>query len=70
MLDRLRGETLLERQGWVRPGMLAEPIRDAIERRWVPAQLWHLLVLEHWLEKNATASVGTSAPAGEPLGVV
>jgi asparagine synthase (glutamine-hydrolysing) len=52
MLDRLRGETRLERGGWIRPGALAEPVREAAARQWVPVQIWHLLVLEHWLEKN------------------
>ena len=52
MLDRLRGETRLEREGWIRPGSLAEPLLEAAARQWVPVQIWHLLVLEHWLEKN------------------
>jgi asparagine synthase (glutamine-hydrolysing) len=54
MLDRLRGDTLLERQGWVRRGALDAPLREAFGRRWVPVQLWHLLVLEHWLERDAS----------------
>jgi len=56
MLDRLRGETLLEREGWIRRGVLEVPVRDAVKRKWVPTQLWHLLVLERWLEKNGTRS--------------
>ena len=52
MLDRLRGDTLLERQGWIRRGALDAPLREALARRWVPVQLWHLLVLEHWLERD------------------
>jgi asparagine synthase (glutamine-hydrolysing) len=52
MLDRLRGETRLERAGWIRPGSLAEPVRQAVAGQWAPVQIWHLLVLEHWLEKN------------------
>ncbi|HUI82007.1 MAG TPA: asparagine synthase (glutamine-hydrolyzing) [Bryobacteraceae bacterium] len=70
MLDRLRGETLLERQGWIAPGALDEPLREALQRCWVPVQLWHLLVLEHWLEKDASArhrasgSVEMPQPAG------
>ena len=55
MLDRLRGGTLLESQGWIAPGALDDPLREALHRRWVPVQLWHLLVLEHWLEKDASA---------------
>jgi asparagine synthase (glutamine-hydrolysing) len=52
MLDRLRGETRLERDGWIRPGALRHPVDQAVARQWVPVQIWHLLVLEHWLEKN------------------
>jgi asparagine synthase (glutamine-hydrolysing) len=63
MLDRLSGDTLLESEQWVRPGALAAPVREAIANQWVPAQLWHLLVLEHWLEKN---SAGVSGVEAEP----
>jgi asparagine synthase (glutamine-hydrolysing) len=52
MLDRLRGEPRLERDGWIRPGSLSGPVDEAVARRWVPVQIWHLLVLEHWLEKS------------------
>jgi asparagine synthase (glutamine-hydrolysing) len=52
MLDRLRQGTALERDAWVRRGSLEAPLRDALRRRWIPAQLWRLLVLDHWLEKN------------------
>ena len=64
MLDRLSGDTLLEREHWIRPGSLTEPVREAIANQWIPPQLWHLLVLEHWLEKNSTATPGLErAPA-------
>jgi asparagine synthase (glutamine-hydrolysing) len=52
MLDPLREGTILERDGWVRRGALEAPILDALSRRWVPIQLWRLLVLEHWLQKD------------------
>lgn len=65
MLDRLRGETLLERQGWIRRGALEAPVREAIGQRWVPTQIWHLLVLDHWLEKHGTRS-GSKANASIP----
>jgi asparagine synthase (glutamine-hydrolysing) len=54
-LDRLTGATELERQGWVRKGSLERPIQEARARRWVPTQLWFLLILEHWLERQSTA---------------
>ncbi|MFY9724699.1 MAG: asparagine synthase (glutamine-hydrolyzing) [Bryobacteraceae bacterium] len=80
MLDRLRQGTALERDGWVCRGSLEEPLRDALRRRWIPVQLWRLLVLDHWLEKNrvrasedlhsalsAPATAAGSGPAGPPL---
>ena len=57
MLDELREDTLLERDGWIRRGALREPIQAALNRRRVPVQVWNLLVLEHWLRKNAGRSV-------------
>jgi hypothetical protein len=60
MLDGLRQGTALERDGWVRRGSLEAPLRDALRRRWIPVQLWRLLVLDHWLKRNR-------APAFEDL---
>jgi asparagine synthase (glutamine-hydrolysing) len=54
VLGRLGEGTILERDGWVRPGSLRESLREALAARWVPVQLWRLLVLEHWMEKNPT----------------
>jgi asparagine synthase (glutamine-hydrolysing) len=56
MLDRLRGDTVLEKEGWIRRGALQVPLMEAASRRWIPVQLWRLLVLEHWLERNGRAS--------------
>ena len=58
MLDRLGEDTILERDGWVRRGSLRAPLREALAARWVPVQLWRLLVLEHWLEKNGSGAIG------------
>ena len=51
-LDTLMGTTELERQHWIRPGSLAGPIQEARSRGVIPTQLWYLLVLEKWLERN------------------
>lgn len=59
MLERLRGDTILERQGWIAAGSLRAPLDGALRDRRVPLQLWRLLVLDHWLENNPVA-----APAG------
>jgi len=53
LLSRLRDRTILEEDGWIRRGALEAPLDDAIKRRRVPEQLWRLLVLEHWLEKES-----------------
>jgi asparagine synthase (glutamine-hydrolysing) len=52
MLDRLQGGTLLEREGWITPGSLSEPIQEAKRNGEVPLQIWRMLVLESWLEKQ------------------
>lgn len=65
MLDCLRGETLLERQGWIRRGALDAPLRDALARKWVPPQIWNLLVLEHWLERDGARR--SHAAAADPV---
>jgi asparagine synthase (glutamine-hydrolysing) len=53
MLDRLREDTVLEKEGWIRGGALRASLKEAASRRWIPVQLWRLLVLEHWLVKNS-----------------
>jgi asparagine synthase (glutamine-hydrolysing) len=66
MLDRLRGDTTLEREGWVRRGSLGAPLRDALHRREIPVQVWRLLLLEHWLEKNGGDAVKSVVRAAAP----
>jgi asparagine synthase (glutamine-hydrolysing) len=67
MLDRLNGRTRLEQEGWIRPGRLRAPLREALERRRVPVQLWNLLVLEHWLERNDSTRQRVETAEGAPL---
>ncbi len=67
-LDRLSRRPILEREGWVRPGSLEQPLREALRKRWVPTQIWHLLVLEHWLAKEGAGfSTAKESPAGLAL---
>ena len=63
MLDGLRQGTALERNGWVRRGSLEPPLRDALRRRWIPVQLWRLLVLDHWLERDQARAIENLRPA-------
>ncbi|MBV8455656.1 MAG: asparagine synthase (glutamine-hydrolyzing) [Acetobacteraceae bacterium] len=52
MLSRLQDGTVLESEGWIARGSLAAPINAAKSKGEVPVQIWRLLVLESWLEKQ------------------
>jgi len=54
-LEEIAGPSLLEEAGWMRRGTLNAPIAEGIRNRRVPVQLWYLLVLERWLQRNAKA---------------
>jgi asparagine synthase (glutamine-hydrolysing) len=62
MLDCLRENTILERNGWIRHGALQTALREAFASRWVPVQLWRLLVLEHWLQNDSLHTNRSSRP--------
>ena len=42
----------LVKEGWIEGAALAPAIQEGIVRNYVPTQLWHLLVLEAWLEHH------------------
>jgi hypothetical protein len=83
MLERLRDNTALESEGWVQRGSLRQPVETALAGKWVPVQLWRLLILNRWLERAlpdrewpgkqlngdepAHASGGPLAAASRPL---
>jgi hypothetical protein len=56
MLERLHENTTLEKNGWVRPGALREPLETALRNKSVPLQLWRLLVLECWLNRRGSST--------------
>lgn len=58
-LTALGGGSYIEKEGWVRRGSLKRSIEEAGSKRSVSPQLWHLLVLENWMQRHAAAS-----PAG------
>jgi hypothetical protein len=60
MLDRLQDGTLLEREGWIAPGSLSAPIQEAKREGEVPLQIWRLLVLESWMEKQRKTATPTT----------
>jgi asparagine synthase (glutamine-hydrolysing) len=62
MLDRLQDGAVLEHEGWIRRGSLVAPIQDAKRKGEVPLQIWRLLVLESWLQKQQQ-STSKTAPA-------
>jgi asparagine synthase (glutamine-hydrolysing) len=55
-LDILRGHPLIEKEGWIRAGALEPALDEALGNQWVPPQLSHLLVLEHWLTRNRSGA--------------
>jgi asparagine synthase (glutamine-hydrolysing) len=50
--DILRSGTILEKDGWIRPGSMAGPLQQALASGRVPVQLWYLVVLEVWLRRS------------------
>ena len=68
MLAGLQGGTVLEQEGWIRPGTMEGPLREATQKGRVPMQIWRLLMLEQWMRRQARnrtpASVGAPAVQG------
>ena len=62
MLNCLRENTTLEQNGWIRPGAMQKTFDEGFANRWVPVQIWRLLVLEHWLRNDSLR-----APIGEAM---
>ncbi|MEJ1928652.1 asparagine synthase (glutamine-hydrolyzing) [Nostoc sp. NIES-2111] len=51
-LQRLAADSHLEQSGWLTPGGLSLAVNEALEKRWAPQQLWHVLTLENWLSSQ------------------
>ena len=62
-LNCLDGDSILERDGWIRPGTLAKLKQEVLVSQQVPRQVWFLVALEHWLERNIRDRVSASVPA-------
>ena len=56
-LASLASGSYLEKEGWVRRGSLKQSIEEAGFKKSVSPQLWHLLVLENWMQHHAAAAV-------------
>ena len=68
--DELAAGSMLERDGWLRPGAVRDAINLASRRGRVPNQLWYLLVLESWMRAEAgqaAALVGLAPIVTAPL---
>jgi len=55
-LDSISGESMLQREGWIRSGAAQREIRAARAEGRVPTQLWFLVALEGWLQRNERVS--------------
>jgi asparagine synthase (glutamine-hydrolysing) len=52
-LEDLARDSRLEKEGWIRRGKVRASVEEAIQSAAAPTQLWHMLVLEHWLRAHA-----------------
>ena len=51
-LEAICEGSLLEKEGWLRPGSLRQSVSTAISKGRAPQQLWYLVVVESWLRAN------------------
>ncbi|MCU1292463.1 MAG: asparagine synthase (glutamine-hydrolyzing) [Bryobacterales bacterium] len=52
----LRSGTRLESDGWIREGAMTPHIDKALQSGAAPKQLWYLLILENWLQRQQHAA--------------
>jgi asparagine synthase (glutamine-hydrolysing) len=55
-LEAICDGSLLEKEGWLRPGSLRQSVSAAVSKGRAPEQLWSLVVLESWLRTNQKAA--------------
>jgi asparagine synthase (glutamine-hydrolysing) len=54
-------DSLLEKQGWIRPGSALRWLEKSARTHWAPKQLWYLFVLESWFRnEHQTAAADTN----------
>jgi asparagine synthase (glutamine-hydrolysing) len=54
-------DSLLEKQGWIRPGSALRWLEKSAQTDWAPKQLWYLFVLESWFRnEHQTAAADTN----------
>ncbi len=60
-LDSIAGDSLVQRDGWIRRGAVEGEIRAARPAGRAPTQLWFLVALEGWLRRNEHAGTAQGA---------
>jgi asparagine synthase (glutamine-hydrolysing) len=60
-------DSLLEKEGWIRPGSALKWLEKSIPTRRAPKQLWYLFVLESWLRNERQI---VSSDANDMLGPI
>jgi asparagine synthase (glutamine-hydrolysing) len=67
-LEQLGPRSLIAEQGWIDGERLREVIASTTAQEYVPKQIWHLLVLEHWLAgASKTGDLAFASPSGAEL---
>jgi asparagine synthase (glutamine-hydrolysing) len=51
-LEEIYTDSVMEHEGWVRPGGVRAGAELAVQSGYAPKQLWYLLVLEHWMRRE------------------
>lgn len=54
-LPEMASHSVLEREGWLRPGAFSACLQEAQSRQSAPRQLWFLNVLENWLRRQSSS---------------
>jgi asparagine synthase (glutamine-hydrolysing) len=65
--EEFAGGSILERDGWLRPGAIGAAMRQAAARGQTPNQLWYLLVLECWMKADLAEDGSILARHGHPV---
>jgi asparagine synthase (glutamine-hydrolysing) len=63
------GESLLEREGWIRSAPVLAQLERAARTGWAPKQLWYIFVLESWLKHERSSALSENAHTVEPARV-
>ncbi len=62
-LEEMAGDSPLEREGWLKKGSLRDALAESQHSQFTPTQLWYLMVLDHWMRREAGVRRQAAAPA-------